>query len=101
MEIKTHITKADLIEFRLFHLLRNRATRYGALACAFLPPIAVLATALVLLAHSAPGPLRFTSMALPALLLLPLYTVLFFHIRKRRLGRKLDEFLKSGQHQPL
>src|SRR5437763_92825 len=101
MEIKTHITKADLVEFRLFHLLRDRKTRYGALACGFLPPIAILAIGLVLLAHYAPGPVRVTSMVVAPLLLLPLYTALFFHIRKRRLGKRIDQFLKRGQQQSL
>jgi hypothetical protein len=99
MEIKTHITKADLVEFRLFHLLRDPKTRYSALACAFLPPVAVLATALMLLSHYAPGPVRLATTVLPGLLFLSLYTALFFHIRKRRLGRKIDGFLKGGQHQ--
>ncbi len=97
MEIKATIERRDWVRFRLFHLLHRTQTRYACLAWAGLPPVGLAAALFALLACCLPGPIRFTSTWLPALLLLPLYVALFVHVKKRQLNQALNRHLEADK----
>jgi hypothetical protein len=95
MEIRTHITKSDLVEFHLFQLTRSRRERAHRIFWALLPPVAITGVIFWLIAKYVPGPIR-PSTLLPMVPIVPLYLVLLHRITQRRLTKKVDRLLKSG-----
>jgi len=99
VEIKAHITKADLVEFQLFQLLRRADGRYQRIAYAVLPPIVIIAGLFGLIASRFPVPVPVANTLLPLLLVVPLYLLLLYRLTKRRLARQLDLWLKIPENQ--
>ena len=91
MEIKTQITKADLVEFRLFHTLRSVRSRLSFFSWALLPP---LAAAVVLFGFTAGHLPLLARLALWSVV--PLYFALFYYLTRRRLAKELEHALISG-----
>ncbi len=96
MEIKTHITKDDLVEFHLFQLARSGRERALRIVWALVPPISVTGAIFWLIAHYLPGPIRTVTL-LPLAPIVPLYLVLLHRLTQRRLVRQVDRLLESGQ----
>ena len=101
MEINAHITKADLVEFQLFQLLRRADGRYQRIAYAVLPPIVIIAGLFGLIASRFSGPVPVANTLLPLLLVVPLYLLLLYRLTKRRLARQLDVWLKTPENQKM
>ncbi len=101
METNAHITKADLVEFQLFQLLRRADGRYQRIAFAVLPPILIIAGLFALIASRFPGPVPVANTLLPLLLVVPLYLLLLYRLTKRRLARQLDVWLKTPENQKM
>lgn len=92
MEIKTQITRADLVEFHLFHNLRSGASRLRFLAWALLPPVIPSAALFGLTAGHLARPMRVSF-----LLLIPLYFALFYYFTRRRLARQLESPVSAAR----
>jgi YcxB-like protein len=90
MEIKTQITKADLVEFHLFHNLRSGGSRLRFFSWALLPPVIPTAALFGLSAGHLGRPVRVSF-----LLLIPLYFALFYYFTRRRLARQLETPVSS------
>jgi len=95
MEIKTHITKSDLVEFHLFQLARSRRERARRIFWALLPPVAVTGVIFWLIAKYVAGPIR-PSTLLPMVPIVPLYLVLLQRLTQRRLAQQVDRLLECG-----
>jgi hypothetical protein len=95
MEIRTHITKSDLVEFHLFQLARSQRERARRIYWALLPPVAIAGVIFSLIAKHVAGPIR-PSTLLPMVPIVPLYLVLLHRFTQRRLAQQVDRLLKSG-----
>lgn len=93
MEIKTQVTKADLVEFQLFQKLRSATFRLRFFSWALLPPSVVAAAGYALTAG------RPHLVRLAVFLIVPFYLTLFYHLTRRRLTRKLESSSDSAQSQ--
>ena len=100
MEIKTDITKRDLVEFQLFQLLRCRDARAWWMAAALLPPL-LLIGAIAWGINRVSGTVRLSTMLLPLALVLPLYLLLFYRVSRLILGWQMDHALGVGKKQAL
>ncbi|PYJ03171.1 MAG: hypothetical protein DME25_13085 [Verrucomicrobia bacterium] len=94
MEIKTNITKADLVEFRLYNQLRNRKAKLRRLALAWGPPAGLVGAVLALQTCFGPGPLEIAGLIVSALVL-GIYPASFFYLTRKRLAREVEQTLKA------
>jgi hypothetical protein len=85
MEIRTQITKDDLVGFRLFHALRSGSARIRFLFWAIVPPLAASVIPLWLTRGHLNGLVR-----LSFLFVVPVYAFLFYLQTRAGLARKLE-----------
>src|SRR5262249_8726386 len=96
MQVQTHITKSDLIEFQLFESMREPKARAWRLVWALVPPVVAFAGLMKLTLHWTSGPPRFINTLGPSLLILPLYLLLFYSITRRYQLKKLEKSQAAG-----
>jgi hypothetical protein len=101
VDIKTNITKQDLVEFQLFQLIHGRGSRLRKLVIAFVPPLLIMGALFALIVQSATRPIQSSKDVFPLLLILPLYLWLLYRLTCRRLTAQLDASLKAGHGQSL
>ena len=85
MEIRTQLTKDDLVGFQLFHTLRSGSARVRFLCWAIVPPLATSVVAFWLTRGHLSGLVR-----LSFLLVVPVYAFLFYLQTRAGLARKLE-----------
>ncbi len=91
MESTIHVTKNDLVEFRLFNQLRCRNARRRRLAWALVPPIAIVVALFAVVALFRTGPIKLSITLLPLLGIVPIYFGLFQRVSRSRLKSELDQ----------
>jgi len=94
MEIRTQITREDLVALEWFNLLRSGNARYQLLFWAVVPPLAASGIPLWLTAGHLSSLVR-----LSFLLIVPVYMVLFYRGTRGRLARNLDDSCHTAQTQ--
>lgn len=99
MEIKTDITKRDLVEFQLFQLLRCRDARAWWMAAALLPPLALISLINQLLRLFLPSHPHISTMLVPIALVLPFYLLLLFRVSRLLLAWQMDHSVGASGYQ--
>src|SRR5436190_6513987 len=94
MEIRTQITREDLVALEWFNLLRSGNARYQLLFWAVVPPLAASGIPLWLTAGHLSSLVR-----LSFLLIVPVYMLLFYRGTRGRLARNLDDSCHTAQTQ--
>jgi hypothetical protein len=90
VEIKTEITKDDLVQFRLFEMFRSRQAWWRRLVMAILPPAIGVSASFGLIAFSSAKPIQLSTTLLSMVLFIPSYAAAFHWLTKRRIKKELD-----------
>ena len=91
MELKTEITKDDLVQFRLFEMFRSRHAWWRRLVMAILPPAIGVSASFALIAFTSAKPIQLSTTLLSMLFFIPSYAAAFHWLTKRGVKKQLDD----------
>jgi hypothetical protein len=91
VELRTEITKDDLVQFRLFEMFRSRNAWWRRLVLAVLPPAIGVSASFALIAFSSAKPIQLSTTLLSMVLFIPSYAAAFHWLTKRGVKKELDD----------